>query len=112
MKKVWMLLLLILFALPGCDMAVDMGEMMRKMETINGALKAELDLDAQVGWNIQNGTITQVSVIIPGEQVSTRSVQELKELTYPVIRKHFEQDPLLFQVVVAFSGKDLGVPDQ
>lgn len=105
MKNIRMLVLFAAIALAGCDMASDMGEMMSKMETVNSALKSELGMDAQVGWNIHNGTLSQITVIIPDQNAGDRSVQELKDLTYPIVRKHFEEDPLVYQLVVAFPMK-------
>ena len=101
-KPAWLLLVLALFSSSGCEVAVNMGEMMDKMSDINGALKSELGMDAQVGWNIQNGTLTQISVTVPAEDAGSRTVQELKKLTYPIIRKYFDEDPAMFQVAVYF----------
>ena len=102
MKKLWIPVFFALFALSGCEMAADMGHMMGKMDQVNESLKTELNLDAQVGWNIQNGTLAQVTVILPGHEAGEKTTNELKDLVYPIIRKHFEKEPQVFQLVVTF----------
>jgi hypothetical protein len=86
----------------GCDMATDMGNMMDKMNKVNEELKSELNLDAQVGWNIHNGTLTQITVLITADSAGERTVQELKNLTYPIVKKHFKTSPKVFQLAVTF----------
>ena len=102
MIKRWKLLLLASFILSGCEMAVEMGEMQEKMVKVNSALKKELNMEAQVGWNIHNGTLTQITVLIPAERAGEQTLKQLKESTYPIVRKHFQEDPQVYQLAVAF----------
>ncbi|MEJ1360232.1 MAG: hypothetical protein RPU43_00550 [Candidatus Sedimenticola sp. (ex Thyasira tokunagai)] len=102
MRNKWKILLLAPFLLSGCEMAAEVGEMHSKMEKVNDALKTELKMEAQVGWNIHNGTLTQISVLIPAEKAGEQTLQELKESTYPIVRKHFQKDPLVYQLAVSF----------
>lgn len=46
---------LISVLLAGCDTAVQVSEMNRKMDVINADLKKTLGFEAQIGWNINNG---------------------------------------------------------
>ena len=102
MNKLWIILIPVLIMLSGCEMAAEMNDMMTKMETVNADLKSELNMDAQVGWNIHNGTLTQITVIIPEKDTAGMTVQELKDLTYPIVIKHFDEDPKVFKLTVSF----------
>ena len=95
--------LIAVFLLSGCQVASDLNEMQSQMTEINDELQAALEMDAQIGWNIRNGVLSQVTVMLPADQVKDQSVHELKELTYPIIQKHFEKTPQVYQLVVVFQ---------
>ena len=111
-----MLILSVLF-LSGCQVATDLRELQTNLEElqadwdeINSALKAELNMDAQVGWNIRNGVLEHVTVQIPAQQAQEYTIQELKDLSFPIIMEYLDDDPQVYQLVVVFPKKDLKAP--
>lgn len=89
--------------LAGCDTAIQVSEMNRKMDVINADLKKTLGFEAQIGWNINNGTLTQITVLLPADKVGEQSIRQLKDMTYPVVIKHFDKAPQAFQLVTVFE---------
>ncbi len=104
MRLVRASMLLSVLLLAGCEMAAELSEMQNKMVRINSDLKNELGVEAQVGWNIHNGTLTQITVLLPADQVKDRSIQQLKEITYPIVMRHFDSPPQVFQLAAVFQG--------
>lgn len=46
------------------------------------------------------GYLTQITVVVKDKDTEGMTVQELK---YPIIIKHFDNDPKVFQLVVTFA---------
>ena len=65
-------------ALFGCGMVQDMVNVEKNSDAIAVALEKELGAKPLVGWNIQNGTVTNMSVTFPLEAVSKIPVGELE----------------------------------
>src|SRR4051812_17264766 len=72
------LVLLASLALCGCGMVQDMAEFQKRSDAIAVSLEKELGIKPLVGWNIYNGTLTDVNVVFPLEGVSKLPVGELE----------------------------------
>ena len=80
-------------ALFGCGMVQDMVNVQKNSDAIAVALEKELGAKPLVGWNIQNGTVTNVSVTFPLEAVSKIPVGELETKVRASVLKTFEKPP-------------------
>jgi len=80
-------------ALFGCGMVQDMVNVEKNSDAIAVALEKELGAKPLVGWNIQNGTVTNVSVTFPLEAVSKIPVGELETKVRASVLKTFEKPP-------------------
>ena len=80
-------------ALFGCGMVQDMVNVQKNSEAIAVSLEKELGTKPLVGWNIQNGTVTNVNVTFPLEAVSQIPVGELEAKVRASVLKRFEKPP-------------------
>src|SRR5882762_9609226 len=96
--------LVVAAALAGCGMVSDMAETQKKSEAIALALEKELGVKPFVGWNIHNGSLTNVNVSFPVESVAKLAVGELAAKVRVVVSQSFEKPPEQL-VVSTFSKK-------
>lgn len=94
----------LLIGLQGCGMIEDLTAMQQKMLAITDDLQKELGLVAQVGWNIENGTLTQVRVYIRDAAVEEKTLGQLRDEIVPVLEPHFKQTPQMWLITAAFEG--------
>jgi uncharacterized protein YceK len=99
-----LLIVATLLSLQGCGMVEDLAGMQAKMQTINAELKKELGMTAQVGWNIHNGTLTQVTVYIEGDSIEEKTLGQLRDTVIPLLEQHFEEAPEMWIITAAFEG--------
>lgn len=57
------------FLLFGCGFVEDVKGMFEKAQLVSKAIKDKHGWDAQVGWNINNGKLTQVTVVFQAKEV-------------------------------------------
>ena len=88
--------------LSACGMIGDMTEAQEKSETVALELEKETGVKPFVGWNIHNGTLTNVTVSFPMEGVSKLTVGELDAKVRAVVTRSFEKMPEQL-VVSSFS---------
>ena len=80
-------------ALTGCGIVSDMAETQKKSEAVAAALEKELGVKPLVGWNINNGSLTNLTVNFPAEPVEKLSVGELNARVRVVVNQQFERPP-------------------
>ncbi|MBS3796451.1 MULTISPECIES: hypothetical protein [unclassified Pseudoalteromonas] len=95
--------LITVFLLSGCDMAATFADMNNKTEAVQASLRSELGIDAQLSWNIHNGVLTQVSVHIAADTAPDVQVQQLQQQIYPIVLRHFDENPQVFQIVLQYE---------
>ena len=88
--------------LSACGMIGDMTEAQKKSETVALALEKETGVKPFVGWNIHNGTLTNVTVSFPMEGVSKLTIGELDAKVRAAVTRSFEKPPEQL-VVSSFS---------
>ena len=98
-KKLTLVLLASL--LIGCDFAGDMKDMFAKQELVQKAIKNKYGIDAQVGWNMNNGTLTQVTVIFNSNDVQSKKVSDLEVMAHDAVTSAFKSKPQYLNVQVA-----------
>ena len=92
MKKAIFPLLIALF-LVGCDAMQDLQEFGEKQAKVQSFIKDEYGLESQVGWNIHNGVLTQVTVIFYAEEVREKTVATLEEIALKAVSHSFSAEP-------------------
>jgi len=97
---------LVLGLLAGCDAVEDMKGMFEKQELIEKAIKGTYGWDAQVGWNIHNGVLTQVSVVFDAEQVREEKVSTLERAALEAVARSFKSTPKAVFIQVATKPRD------
>jgi hypothetical protein len=86
--------------LVGCGVVGDFTETQKQAEATAVALEKEFGAKPFVGWNINNGTLTNVNVVFPVATVSTLTVADLESRTRRVVVQEFKQKPKQLMVAV------------
>lgn len=99
-------LLTILF-LSGCNMMEDFSEAQKKQKKVTERLTTKLGGQVQVGWNIHNGRLAQVTVLVPAKAAADSTLRELKGMVAPVVAEEFSEKPARLQISAAYSKDQL-----
>jgi len=104
MKKTLILLLAILL-LSSCGFVDDMQDMLEKQQRLSDKIKRDFGWDANIGWNISNGTLTQVTISFSPDDIAQEKVGELKAKIDKLVAQSFEQKPqaLIIQIIAIQS---------
>ena len=91
------------FLLFACNPVQMFEEMSEKQAKFNEISLKKLGVEAQVGWNITNGQLSNVSVFYPQGTLGDLKVKDLEKTTIGIVKEVFEQTPNVvtfgFQVV-------------
>ena len=90
-----------IFTLVGCDSFKDMSEFFEKQEIVKESIKEETGWESQVGFNMHNGVLTNVSVILDANDVRDKKVSELEKLVRRVVRDSFKSTPQAIYIQIA-----------
>ena len=95
--------LITILALLGCDSLQDMTEVFEKQGLAQDTIKEKTGWDSQVGFNIHNGLLTNVSVTLNASDVRDKKVSELEEIVRKVVLETFKSKPqaIFIQIAVA-----------
>ena len=100
------LLPMLLFILLACDAIDDMKGMFEKQEIVQSAIKEKYGLQSQVGFNINNGILTQVTIIFDANEVRDEKVSKLETIARDVIAASFKSTPRAIYIQIS------SVPDK
>ncbi len=75
--------------------------MFEKQELVQKAIKEKYGLQSQVGWNINNGVLTQVTVAFDAEEVRDKKVSELEGAAKDAVASSFKSTPRVLNIQVA-----------
>ena len=89
----------------GCDVVGDMKGMFEKQGLMQEAIKENYGLQSQVGWNIDNGVLTQVTVVFTAEEVREKKVSELEEIAQETVSRTFGGEPRVLNVQISCKPK-------
>ncbi len=92
---------LLTFLLSGCDAVNDMKGMFEKQKLVQTAIKEKYGWESQVGFNINNGILTQVTLIFDANDVRDEKVSRLEIITKDVISKSFKSKPQAIYIQIA-----------
>jgi hypothetical protein len=94
-------MLLVSLLLMGCNAVSDMKGMFEKQELVQKTIKEKYGLQSQVGWNINNGVLTQVTVAFVADEVRDKKVSELEAAAKEAVASSFKSTPRVLNVQVA-----------
>jgi len=92
MKNI-LLLSMILFLLSACDSIEDMSGMFEKQELAQSLVKEKYGWNSQLGFNMYNGQLTQVTLVLSSNEVGEKTVGELETITREVVAEVFKSKP-------------------
>jgi predicted YcjX-like family ATPase len=87
--------------LQGCDAVDDMKGMFEKQELAQEFIKSKYGWESQLGFNINNGILTQVTVVLNADQVRGETVERLEEITKEVVVSVFKSKPQAIYIQIA-----------
>ena len=94
-------LVLSVLLLAGCGFVEDMKGMMEKAQAVSKAIKDKHGWETQVGWNLNNGKLTNVTVSFHSKEVREQKVALLESAAAEAVAKALTQKPetLVVQIV-------------
>ena len=105
--------LILIFLLSGCDAVQDLKGMFEKQELVQTFIKKKYGWESQVGFNISNGLLTQVTLILNADEVRNERVSSLEAMETVVMSNHLKCNPQTsyIQIVIVpiyYSKEDEG----
>jgi major membrane immunogen (membrane-anchored lipoprotein) len=87
--------------LAGCGFVEDMKGMMEKAQAVSKAIKDKHGWETQVGWNLNNGKLTNVTVMFQSKEVREHKVAVLESAAAEAVAKALTLKPetLVVQIV-------------
>ena len=79
--------------LSSCSAVDDMKEMFKKQEVVQKIILENYGWQSQVGFNIHNGTLTQVTLVLDANDVRDQKVARLEHIARGVIKEAFHSEP-------------------
>jgi len=99
--KTYILLLACFLLLAGCDAITDMKGMFEKQEAVQNLVREKYGWESQVGFNINNGILTQVTLILNANEVGNEKVSRLEKIARLVIAESFASKPNVIYIQIA-----------
>ena len=91
MKMLPMLLPMVI--LSGCGVGESFSEMQKQTALASEALSKEVGARPQIGWNISNGTLTNVTVVFPDDKVGQLTISELSSKVQLALTNNLKDKP-------------------
>ena len=86
--------------LSACNVVDELQDMVAQQEQLSREVSKEFGMDAVVGWNINNGILTQITVSFQTDKVITASVSEIQEKVEKLVHAKFDKKPKI--IIVQF----------
>ncbi|WP_413662789.1 hypothetical protein ACG1BZ_16555 [Microbulbifer sp. CNSA002] len=94
-------LALAIILLVACDAVDDMKGMFEKQKLAQAAIKEKYGWDSQLGFSINNGVLTQVTVVLDVNDVRGETVKNLEVITKEVVSEVFKSKPKAIYIQIA-----------
>jgi hypothetical protein len=95
-----LLLISSLLLLSACDAIEDFSQMNEKQGRIQALIKEKYGWNAQVGWNIHNAELTQVTLVLSAEEVANERVATLQSIAHEAVSQVFTSTPKAIYVTL------------
>jgi hypothetical protein len=93
--------LLLVTLVTGCSALEDMASVTEKQALVQKAIKDKYGWETMVGWNMHNGTLTQVTVIFNADQVRGETIASVEQAAQSGVASAFQSKPQVIYVQVA-----------
>jgi hypothetical protein len=93
--------LLILLAVLSCNVGKNFKEMSDKQGKMQKSIKDNYGLSSQVGWNVTNGVLTQITITFNNEEVKEEPVSKLTSVARETIEQAFDEKPKVILIQIA-----------
>ncbi len=90
----------VLLLLSGCDVLQDMKTMGKKQGIVQKVIRERYGWETGVGWNMQNGRLTRVTVVFPAAGVAHEQVATLERAAREGVRQAFKSTPQVICIQV------------
>ena len=97
---------LTLLTLGGCG---DFSAVMTETGAVAAEVGTTLGAKPMIGFNINNGTVTQITATFEGAVVSKHTVNDLERHVRAAVKKHMKASPQNIYINVHFSGKAIAI---
>ncbi len=97
-KKTFMVIIFLL--LGACDAYDDISSMFEKQKLVQEHIKKTKGYNTQVGFNINNGILVQVTVYFQSVEVKQVSVDELEKIALSSVAQYFKLIPKKLNVAI------------
>ena len=101
MRWMTVLTLSVFLLLVGCNAVSDMKGMFEERGMVQKAIKDKYGLRSEVGWSMNNGVLTQVTVAFEAEEVRDKKVSELEVAAKEAVASSFKSTPQVLNVQIA-----------
>lgn len=91
--------------LQGCDAVNDMKGMFEKQELVQELIKTKYGWESQLGFNMNNGVLTDVTILLNADQVRGETVEKLEKITSEVVANVFKSKPKAIYIQIAIQSK-------
>ena len=91
---------LCLLLISGCDAIDDFSKMNEKQSRIQALIKEKHGWNAQVGWNIHNAELSQVTLVLSAEEVANERVATLQAIAREAVSQTFTSTPKAIYVTL------------
>jgi len=99
--KTYILLVASFLLLAGCDAITDMKGMFEKQEAVQNLVMEKYGWESQVGFNMNNGILTQVTLVLNASEVGNEKVSSLEKIARQVIAASFASKPNAIYIQIA-----------
>lgn len=106
MRRYLIVFVISIIFLSGCDVANDLLEFRDKQERIQKTIKDSYGWNSKVGWKIQNGILSQVTVMFMASDVKDEKVSNLEAAAKNVILDFFDTTPKSIYIQIVISSED------
>ena len=104
--KTYILSVACLLLLAGCDAITDIKGMFEKQAAVQNLVMEKYGWESQVGFNINNGILTQVTLILNANEVRNEKVSSLEKIAREVIAESFASKPNVIYIQIASRPDD------
>ncbi len=99
--RTFILALSLAILVTGCGAFEDMAGFAEKQALVQKAIKDKYGWETMVGWNMHNGTLTQVTVMFNADQVRSETIANLEQAAQSGVASAFQSKPKVIYVQVA-----------
>lgn len=99
--KIIIMSIVLLASLCGCDSIDDMKGMFEKQELAQSIIMEKYGWESNLGFNMNNGFLTQVTLILDADDVRGEKVSDLEEIAKEVISHTFKSKPQAIYIQIS-----------